>query len=287
MPYMSATFGVPPKAGALALLGMLLIVPRALLADTEEVAPVPADEQSFIEYQLRPNEDPSKVAHMFHVPLEDLLALNHVADARRLAAGSTLRIPDPRAALVKRLSTEKTGVERQLAGAQAEVTALKNSLGQLHAELADLRAANEEMRGEQTLYRVWRTAVFVSGGIAAALALGLLLIWAKAREAERHNAILLKEAEVMHTAFEKYRLLGGQFELKYQSLFHQVGLPPAVQHRAHALRAAYEEDRAHLDAVVADAEREIKDALAGLSNKRESAHAAVRLAAVTAARKGG
>jgi len=284
---MSAALRLASRAGAVALLCVLLTIPRPLLGGTEESGPVPADEQSFIEYQLRPNEDPSRVAQMFHVRLEDLLALNHITDARRLAAGSTLRIPDPRAALVKQLSAEKTGVDKQLASVLANVTALKISSDQLQAELADLRAANEEMRGEQTLYHVWRTAVFVSGGIAAVLALGLLLIWAKARDAERHNVILLKEAEVMHTAFEKYRLLGGQFELKYQSLFHQVGLPPAVQHRAHALRAAYEEDRAHLDAVVTDAERQIKDALAELSNKRESAHAAVRLAAVTAARKGG
>jgi 4'-phosphopantetheinyl transferase EntD len=81
--------------------------------------------------------------------------------------------------------------------------------------------------------------------------------------------------------------LGGQFELKYQSIFHQVGLPPAEQHRAHGVRAAYEEDRARLDAVVTDAERQINAALAELSPKRESAHAAARMAAVTAARKSG
>jgi hypothetical protein len=41
----------------------------------------------------------------------------------------------------------------------------------------------------------------VSLGIAAALALALLLTWGRARDAERHNVILLNEAQVMHTAF--------------------------------------------------------------------------------------
>jgi hypothetical protein len=93
------------------------------------------------------------------------------------------------------------GLEDKLASAQANITAFKISTDQLQSQLADLRAVNDELRGAQTLYDLWRTTVLVSLGIAAALALALLLTWGRARDAERHNVILLNEAQVMHTAF--------------------------------------------------------------------------------------
>jgi hypothetical protein len=196
-----------------------------------------------------------------------------------------LKIPDPRAARLKQLAGDKHALEGQLAGTQANIGALKTTVDQLQSQVADLREANDGLRNEQMLYHVWRVVAFVAGGAAAVLALGLLLVWAKARDAEHHAAVLLKEAEVTHAAIDKYRQLGAQFELKYQSLFHQVGTPSIVQGRAHALRAAYEEDRARLDAIVGDAERQIAAALAQVAPKREQGHAPAHLAAVPAGRK--
>lgn len=252
-----------------------------------EESATPAADQSFIEYQLRANEDPSKVARMFHVGLDELLALNHIPDARRLTVGSILKIPDPRESLVKQLTAEKQGLETQLAGAQANITALKTQADQLQSELAAQREINEAFRSEQALYQTWRIALFIAGGAAVVLALGLLLAWGKARDAERHAQVLEREAEVMRAAVDKYRQLSAQFELKYQSLFHQVGMPAPAQARAQALRAAYDDDRARLDVIVAEAERQIKGALAALSPKRQTRVAEGRMASLAAARKSG
>jgi hypothetical protein len=252
----------------------------------EETA-APADDQSFIEYQLRANEDPSKVARMFHVTVAELLALNHIPDPRRLTVGTTLKIPDPRASMVQQLTAEKHGLETQLASAQANVTTLQTQTDQVQSQLTDLRELNESLRSEQALYHTWRIAVFIAGGATVVLALGLLLAWGKARDAERHAEVLEREAQVMRAAVDKYRQLGAQFELKYQSLFHQVGLPSAVQTRAQALRAAYDDDRARLDAIVTEAERQIKGALAELSPRRETRQAHTRMAQLAAARKSG
>jgi hypothetical protein len=266
------------------VLASVALISRPSLA---EEAAAPADDQTFIEYQLRANEDPSKVAHMFHVTLAELLALNHIPDPRRLTVGTTLKIPDPRASMVQQLSAEKHGLETQLASAQANVTTLQTQTDQVQSQLTDLRELNESLRSEQALYHTWRIAVFIAGGAAVVLALGLLLAWGKARDAEQHAEVLQREAEVMRAAVDKYRQLGAQFELKYQSLFHQVGLPSAVQTRAQALRAAYDDDRARLDAIVTEAERQIKGALAELSPKRETRQAHTRMAQLAAARKSG
>jgi LysM repeat protein len=266
-----------------ALISVVLIRQPSVAED----AAAPADDQGFIEYQLRANEDPSKVARMFHVTVAELLALNHIPDPRRLTVGTTLKIPDPRAEAMKQLTAEKQGLEAHLASAQAHVTTLQSQSDQLQAQLADLRELNESLRGEQALYHTWRIAVFVVGGAAVVLAFGLLLAWGKARDAERHAEVLEREAEVMRAAVDKYRQLSAQFELKYQSLFHQVGMPSPVLTRAQALRAAFDDDRARLDAIVAEAERQIKGALAELSPKREARQAQARMTPLTAARKSG
>jgi len=65
------------------------------------------------------------------------------------------------------------------------------------------------------------------------------------------------------------------------------GMPSPMQTRAQALRAAYDDDRARLDAIVVEAERQIKGALAELSPKRETRQARARMTPLAAARKSG
>ena len=106
---MSITRGLLWRSVPLCACSILLAARVAPAAD-----PSPAsDDQGSIEYQLRASEDPSKVAKMFHVTLDELLALNHITDPRRLTVGTTLKIPDPRASMVKQLSAEKHGLETQ------------------------------------------------------------------------------------------------------------------------------------------------------------------------------
>lgn len=250
------------------------------LADT-------SDDQPYIEYQLRANEDPSKVARMFHVSIEDLLTLNKISDPRRLTVGATLKIPDPRLQLVQQLREEKKTVTQQLAAAQADAATAQRSVQELRAQVADLRDTNEELRGQQALYHALRAAVAISGGTAVVLALAVFIAWAKSRDAERRHQAALRKADVLQTALEKYRQLSAQFELKYQSLFHQVGMPAPTQARAQALRAAFDEDRARLDAIVNEAEREIKGAVAELVRDRRMRAGKAALASLAAARKSG
>lgn len=244
--------------------------------------------ESYIEYQLRPNEDPSKVARMFHVTVEDLLALNKISDPRRLTVGATLKIPDPRATLVQQLRAEKKAGETQLATAEANLETVQKKVTALEGELADLREANDELQGQQRLYHVLRAAVIISGGTAIVLALAGFVAWAKSRDAERRGEAALRKTEVLQAALEKYRQLSAQFELRYQSLFHQVGTPSPAHARAQALRTAYDEDRARLDAIVSEAEREITGAVAELVRPRRRLRAAKGgLTPVPAARKSG
>src|SRR5690349_4031248 len=102
----------PVRTGlVLLLIGAAAAAGYAQAADPHARPPADAasaaDEQNYIVYELRAGEDPSRVAKMFHVTPDELLALNHITDARRLSVGATLKIPDPRAALVAELRADK------------------------------------------------------------------------------------------------------------------------------------------------------------------------------------
>jgi LysM domain len=230
------------------------------------VAPGTQADSGVIVYQLRRGEDPSAVAHMFHVTVADLLALNHITDARRLAVGATLKIPDPRATVLAQLRDQKESLAAQLTAARRDAAALQHHGNDLQAQLAALRDADEALRAEHARYRLWQVGVCISAAAVLALGLALLVVWDKAKTEQRRRRLAVKEAAVMHAAVDKYRQLSAQFELRYQSLFHQTAAPEK-QARAQTLRQAYEEDRARLDAVVAEAERQIKRAAADLESE--------------------
>ncbi len=258
-------------------------------ASEPHVAPAhagPEDEDNYILYQVRPGEDPSKVAHMFHLTVEELLAINHISDPHRLSVGATLRIPDPRATRLAQLQKEKDGLQQQLVKAQGSIGELQSTIHSLESQVASLRDAKDALERERTFYPVWRAAVFVSAAAAAVAAVSLLLVWAKARDESRRHKLALKEIELLHTAVEKHRQLSAQFELRYQNLFHQVGLPAGVQERAQALRRVYDDDRERLDAIVADAERELKGAAAAaLAPESASKRGKAPVVRLSAARK--
>ena len=243
----------------------------------------PDDEQNYILYQVRPGEDPSKVAHMFHLTVEELLATNHISDPHRLGVGATLKIPDPRATRLAELQKQKDGLQQQLVKAQGTIGELQGTIHSLESQVAGLREGKEALERERTFYPIWRAAVFVSAAVAAAAAVTLLLVWAKARDESRRHKLALKEVELLHTAVEKHRQLSAQFELRYQNLFHQGGLPAGVQERAQALRRVYDDDRERLDAIVAEAERELKGAAAAAltpeSSRKRGKAPVVRLSA--------
>jgi LysM domain-containing protein len=248
-------------------------------------AAAPQDEQNYIVYELRTGEDPSKVARMFHVTLDELLALNHITDPRRLSVGATLKIPDPRAALVAELRGEKDGLQQQLKTAEGNIRELQKTMRGLEAQLNGVRETNETLQSELALYQLWRTGIMVSCGISVALALAWLVAWGKWREAERRYHLAAKETAVRRAALEKYRQLSAQFELRYQSIFHRVRLPPGKQARRLALNKAFAEDRERMDAILAEAEREIKQATAELSPEPAAKSAKALFIRLSTARK--
>jgi LysM repeat protein len=256
--------------------------PRQPAAAEAAAAP---DEQSYITYELRPGEDPSKVARMFHVTLDELLSLNHIADPRRLSVGATLKIPDPRAALVGELRSEKDKLQRQLATAEGNIRELQKTVRGLESQISSVRDANETLQSELALYQIWRMAVMVSCGVSAALALAWLVAWGKGRDAERRYHLAARESAVRRAALEKYRQLSAQFELRYQSIFHRVRLPPGKQARRLALNKAFAEDRERMDAILAEAEREIKQATSELSPEPATKSAKALFIRLSAARK--
>jgi LysM repeat protein len=248
-------------------------------------AVAPAEEQNYIVYELRPGEDPSKVARMFHVTLDELLTLNHIADPRRLNVGATLKIPDPRATLVAELRSEKDGLRQQLATAEGNIRELQKTVRGLESQISGVRDTNETLQSELALYQIWRMAVMVSCGLSAALALAWFVAWGKGRVAERRYHLAAKESAVRRAALEKYRQLSAQFELRYQSIFHRVRLPPGKQARRLALNKAFAEDRERMDAILAEAEREIKQAATELFPAPAAKSAKALFIRLSAARK--
>jgi len=240
------------------VIGVLRVSSRA---DTQ---PTATDDQNYIVYQLRAGEDPSKVARMFHVTLEALLGLNQISDPHRLGVGATLKIPDPRATLVAELRTEKEGLQRQLAAAQGSVNELQTTVRGLESKLSDVRDTNETLQTQLVLYHTWRLGVIVAAATAGTLAVALLFALGKVHEGDRRRRLATKEIEILRTAVDKYRQLSAHFELRYQSIFHRVRLPAGKQARGQALRQRMDEDRARLDAIVAEAERDLKRATAAL-----------------------
>jgi LysM repeat protein len=230
-------------------------------ADVGSPANAGGDTNDYIEYQLRPGEDPGKVARMFHVTLAELLAANHISDPRRISSGVPLRIPDPRAAMLAQMRTQKDALAQQVTAAQTKISAQEKAVADLESQVTRLRGANRELQRDEMLFKVWQAAVLVSAAMALLLGVALFAVRTRVRMQAKRLTIASKQIAVLQAAVDKYRQLGAQFELRYQNLFHQVSAPGGALPKAQDLRRTYEDDCAQLDAIVAEAEREISAAV--------------------------
>ncbi|HYC24130.1 MAG TPA: LysM peptidoglycan-binding domain-containing protein [Candidatus Bathyarchaeia archaeon] len=249
------------------------------------IAEAPGDEEPYLLYQLRPGEDPSKIAKNFQVSLDELLTLNQIGDPHRLAAGALLKIPDQRARLVLELRDERDTLRRELADARAKIDALDGRLRDLGADLDALRRTSEDLAARQAWYRALRVAFWVATGLFLTLAIVLIVVAARARDDERRRRLAVRHAESLRAAVEKYRQLSAQFELKYQSLFRQAGTSPGVQEKAQALRRLHESEIVRLDASLEDEQRAIAE-VEKLPPARESRDGRTRPARVPTTRTG-
>jgi LysM repeat protein len=248
--------GIAYRIVAIAIAVLAAATPARAASEATSPAPAPAasvpspspdDDGAMLAYPLHEGEDPSRVAQLFGVPIDELLALNRVSDPRRIAAGTVLKIPDPRATRVAELRGERDRLTGELATARQELATVDARLARLSADLDGLRTANQDLEARLTWYSLWRTASLLAAAAAFALAFIAILALARARDADRRRIDALRDAATMRGALEKYRQLGAQLELRYQSLFAQSQSVAAVGPQAQRLRSDYEARVVQLD----------------------------------------
>src|SRR5690606_13706038 len=206
---MRASTARPSRARRLALpavaLAVLLQVPTALAVEpTEDV----------LQYELRPGDDPSRVARMFRIPVEELLARNGIRDASRLRVGTVLTIPDPRATVVRELRAEQAQLTKTVDELRATLDEQRARIASLEGELERAIAHREALEGQLTMYRVTKLVAGIALLLCLALAGALVLVLARMRDEQRRRLMTVKHTEALRAAVERYRNLGAQLELK-------------------------------------------------------------------------
>jgi len=202
------------------------------------------DPDAPILYELRSGEDPSRVARMFRVPLDELLARNEIADPSRLRVGTVLEIPDPRASIVRALRRDRHQLRAQVASLTTASSEQRERAQRLASELDDARTERDDFESRLGFYRVARVFAAVVLCVALGLAVALFLAVARARDEARRRIATLKQVDALRGAVDRYRNLAAQLELKYHNLYRQ---PAAAPSASEALRTAYDEERASLE----------------------------------------
>ena len=116
------------------------------------------------------------------------------------------------------------------------------------------------LQGRLTGYTLVRTVAVVAVGAALGLVIALLLALARARDEHRRRVVVVKNTEVLRDAVERYRSLGAQLELKYQTLYRQNGAGARPGSSSSALLAGYERERTWVEQEIARSEAAIDDA---------------------------
>jgi LysM repeat protein len=230
-----------------------LVGGRALADDTTSAA---VDE--FFLYPVRAGESLSDVAHTFHVSVQDLLAINHLADVDYLQIGQTIRIPNGFARETAVLRAEQARVLEEKRRAERESAERQRALLDLQARQRQLEGERNALAAELTAVAGWR----VTAKIALVLFL-LSLAWAfkgrieRARAARRHVVVAAQNI-ALSAAKERYRQAAAQLELRYQKLYGGPGDPASVTVRdgVERIRAAFGEGSAEIERQLARFEGE-------------------------------
>jgi hypothetical protein len=236
--------------------------------------PTEADAETTLRYELRAGDDPSRVAQMFRIPLDELLRRNGIRDPSRLKVGTVLDIPDPRATLVRDLRTEQDRLRAEVAAVHDAVDREQARVARLESDLRRTAGDRDALAARLTFYR----AGSVVGGVAvcAALLLGatLVLALARLRRETARRATAIKHGESLRAAVDRYRTLGAQLELKYQGLYRQAASDAGVQEASQGLRAAYDDERAALDATIEQRAAALREEEATSTRRRKHHEAA-------------
>jgi LysM repeat protein len=221
-----------------------VVGPRALADDTTSAA---VDE--FFLYPVRAGESLSDVAHVFHVSVQDLLAINHLADVDYLQIGQTIRIPNGFARETAALRADQARVLEEKRRAERESAERQRALLDLQTRQSQLELERNALTAELAAVGGWR----VTAKIALALFL-LSLAWAfktrieRARAARRHVVVAAQNV-ALSAAKERYRQAAAQLELRYQKLYGGPGDPASVTVRdgVERIRAAFGEGSAEIE----------------------------------------
>jgi len=217
---------------------------RALADDTTSAA---VDE--FFLYPVRAGESLSDVAHVFHVSVQDLLAINHLADVDYLQIGQTIRIPNGFARETAALRADQARVLEEKRRAERESAERQRALLDLQTRQSQLELERNVLTAELAAVGGWR----VTAKIALALFL-LSLAWAfktrieRARAARKHVVVAAQNV-ALSAAKERYRQAAAQLELRYQKLYGGPGDPASVTVRdgVERIRAAFDEGSAEIE----------------------------------------
>jgi LysM repeat protein len=221
-----------------------VVGPRAFADDTTSAA---VDE--FFLYPVRAGESLSDVAHVFHVSVQDLLAINHLADVDYLQIGQTIRIPNGFARETAALRADQARVLEEKRRAERESAERQRALLDLQTRQSQLELERNALTAELAAVGGWR----VTAKIALALFL-LSLAWAfktrieRARAARRHVVVAAQNV-ALSAAKERYRQAAAQLELRYQKLYGGPGDPASVTVRdgVERIRAAFGEGSAEIE----------------------------------------
>lgn len=185
----------------LAALGALTIAVGARQAAAEPLFTLSEDGRTFL-YRARPGDNPATVAEMFGIPARDVpafLAANGIADATRVGAGFSFRIPNTAArALAERtasLERDNARLARSVAEEKRRAEDLVRETGEARAEAAQAEGRAARLARLDSLWP-WAKATIlllvlagVTAGYTAATA------FRRHAQAERYARTLAHEVE--------------------------------------------------------------------------------------------
>lgn len=192
-----------------------------------EVPAVSQVQENSFTYPVRPGESLSDVAHLFRIPVEELMRFNRIADPTRLRAGQSLQIPNVFARQTAQLQEERDRLlaeKEQMAG---ELQQRRTAVTTIQADLQRVEAEKTALNSQVASTFRWQQGV---------LALSLLVVgvvgWGFKLRGERTRlarrlAVLTQETTALQVAKEKYRQAAAQLELRYQKLYRGGAEAPA------------------------------------------------------------
>jgi LysM repeat protein len=236
----------------------LLALPGAAVTRSLAEVPPPGATDEFFLYPVRAGESLSDIARTFRVSVEDLTAVNHLAEVDYLQIGQTIRVPNGFARETAELRAEQARIlegkrkaERESTQRQRELATLQERERQLERERSAISAELASMAG-------WRnTAKMALAVCLLALGWGLKNRVERIRLSRRHAMVSARNAALM-AAKERYRQAVAHLELRYQKLYGGLRNPDSItiEDGIERIHAAFDDGSAEIERLLARLEGE-------------------------------